>query len=200
MARGDGQLVPAGTVGHFDRPSQLADLSDEERRRLRAIVLTHDNDPIGALSPDLLIKRPDWLGADRGRGVPKDMHWTPLITFWQTLVDAMNAMVCVPGEFGSYGHDYRGDTARFVHDAFDLPPVTDEQMARLEAELRTLELQRAERIRAQHEDAAPPAPSQRDEEGARVRGGVPLRVRRTGGAKWLRSILRTWGRAPSDIQ
>jgi len=26
----------------------------------------------------------------------------------------MNAMVTVPGEFGSFGHDYRSDTARFV--------------------------------------------------------------------------------------
>jgi uncharacterized membrane protein len=202
MARGDGQLVPAGTVGHFDRPAQLAELTKEERNRLRAIILTHDNDPIGALSPDLLIKRPDWLGEDRGRGVPEGMHWTPLITFWQTLVDAMNAMVCVPGQFGSYGHDYRGDTAQFVHDAFGLPPVTEEQMARLEAELRTLELQRAERIKAQHADAAPPAPSQRDRggEGGRVAGGVPLRVKRTGGAKWLRSIMRKRGQPPPDIQ
>jgi hypothetical protein len=29
-------------------------------------------------------------------------------------VDAMNAMVTVPCEFGSFGHDYRADTARFV--------------------------------------------------------------------------------------
>jgi hypothetical protein len=31
-------------------------------------------------------------------------------------------------------------------------------------------------------------------------GGVPLRVRRTGGAKWLRSLLRKPGKAPGDIQ
>jgi uncharacterized membrane protein len=202
MARGDGALVPAGTVGHFDRPEQLTALGPEGRDRLRAIVLTHDNDPIGALSPDLLIKQPDWLGAERGRGVPPDMHWTPLITFWQTLVDAMNAMVTVPGQFGSYGHDYRGDTAQFVHDAFGLPSVTDDQMERLEAELRTLEVERAERIKATKVEAAPPAPAQRvpDGDGARAAGGVPLRVRRTGGAKWLRSIMRKRGQAPPDIQ
>ena len=88
----------------------------------------------------------------------------PLITFWQTRVDAMNAMVTVPGEFGSFGHDYRAD-----------------------------------RIKASHLDTAPPAPAQR-KDGEREVGGVPLRVRRTGGARWLRSLLRRPGEAPGDIQ
>jgi len=129
------------------------------------------------------------------------MGWAPLISFWQTGVDAMNAMVTVPGEFGSFGHDYRADTARFVRDAYHLPTVTADQMQRIEAELRTLELQRADRIKASHLDAAPPAPAQRKEkEGEREVGGVPLRVRRTGGARWLRSLLRKPGKAPGDIQ
>jgi hypothetical protein len=111
----------------------------------------------------------------------------------------MNAMVTVPGEFGSFGHDYRADTARFVRDAYHLPAVTDDQLARVEAELRTLELHRADRIKASHLDAAPPAPAQR-KNGEREVGGVPLRVRRTGGARWLRSLLRKPGKAPGDIQ
>jgi hypothetical protein len=47
--------------------------------------------------------------------------------------------------------------------------------------------------------AAPPAPAHR-KNGEREVGGVPLRVRRTGGAKWLRSLLRKPGEAPGDIQ
>jgi uncharacterized membrane protein len=199
MARGASELVPEGTVGVFDRHEQLAALDDDARQRLRAVVLMHDNDPIGALSPDLLVKRPPWLGRERGRGVPEGMSWSPLITFWQTGVDAMNAMVTVPGEFGSFGHDYRADTARFVRDAFHLPAVTGDQMERIETELRTLELHRADRIKASHLEAAPPAPAQR-KNGEREMGGVPLRVRRTGGAKWLRSLLRKPGKAPGDIQ
>jgi Alpha/beta-hydrolase family/Alpha/beta-hydrolase family N-terminus len=199
MARGASDLVPEGTVGVFDRHEQLAAHDDDARKRLRAVILMHDNDSIGALSPDLLIKRPRWLGHERGRGVPEGMSWAPLITFWQTGVDAMNAMVTVPGEFGSFGHDYRADTARFVRDAYHLPAVTDDQMDRIEAELRTLELHRADRIKASHLDAAPPAPAQR-KNGEREVGGVPLRVRRTGGAKWLRSLLRKPGKAPGDIQ
>jgi uncharacterized membrane protein len=199
MARGASDLVPEGTVGVFDRHEQLASLDDAARERLRAVILMHDNDPIGALSPDLMVKRPPWLGRERGRGVPEGMAWIPLITFWQTGVDAMNAMVTVPGEFGSYGHDYRADTARFVRDAYHLPAVTGGQMERIEAELRTLELERAERVKAEHPEAAPPAPAQR-KDGKREVGGIPLRGRRTGGARWLRSLLRKPGKAPSDIQ
>jgi uncharacterized membrane protein len=199
MARGASDLVPEGTVGVFDQHEQLAALDDAARQRLRAVVLMHDNDPIGALSPELIVRRPPWLGRERGRGVPEGMSWIPLITFWQTGVDAMNAMVTVPGEFGSFGHDYRADTARFVRDAFQLPAVTGDQMERIEAELRTLELHRADRIKASHLDAAPPAPAQR-KNGRREVGGVPLHVRRTGGARWLRSVLRKPGKAPGDIQ
>jgi uncharacterized membrane protein len=56
----------------------------------------------------LLVRRQVWLAdGQRGRGVPEHMHWRPLITFVQTAMDAANAMVSVPGEFGSFGHDYR---------------------------------------------------------------------------------------------
>lgn len=199
MARGSNKLVPEGTVGHFDRHEELASLDEAARDKLRAVVLAHDNDPIGTLSPDLLVKPPAWLGHQRGRGVPAGMRWTPLITFWQTGIDAMNAMVTVPGKFGSYGHDYRADTLRFVRDAYHLPAVTDEQLERIETELRNLELERAERIKAEKHEAAPPAPAQR-KDGEHEVGGIPLRVRRTGGARWLRSILRKPGKAPADIQ
>jgi uncharacterized membrane protein len=184
MTRGSGTLVPRGTVGVFDRHEQLAALDGRERARLRAVVLSHDNDPISVLGPDLLVQRPAWLAdGRRGRGVPERMRWLPLVTFVQTGMDAMNAMLTVPGEFGSFGHDYRADMARFVSDAYRLPAATEPQLARIEQVLRSLELERAERIGAEHADAAPPAPAQRS--GGGVRGGVPLRTPRTRGARWL---------------
>jgi uncharacterized membrane protein len=184
MTRGSGTLVPRGTVGVFDRHEQLADLDGRERARLRAVVLSHDNDPISVLGPDLLVQRPAWLAdGRRGRGVPEQMRWLPLITFVQTGMDAMNAMLTVPGEFGSFGHDYRADMARFVSDAYRLPAATEPQLARIEQVLRSLELERAERIGAEHAETAPPAPAQRS--GGGLRGGVPLRDPRTRGARWL---------------
>jgi uncharacterized membrane protein len=184
MTRGSSTLVPEGTVGVFDRHEQLQALDGEQRARLRAVILSHDNDPIAVLGPELLVRRPWWLAdGQRGRGVPEAMHWRPLITFIQTAMDAANAMVSVPGKFGSFGHDYRADMVRFVRDAFGLPSASEEQLARIEETLRSLELERAERIKARDPQAAPPAPSHRNGDGG-ARAGVPLRTRRTRGARW----------------
>jgi len=186
MARGAGTQVPEGTVEVFDRHEQLQGLSEEARARLRAVILSHDNDPIAVLGPDLLVQPPPWLGgSQRGRGVPQTMPWVPLITFIQTAMDAANAMVSVPGQFGSFGHDYRADIVRFVQDAYQLPAASEEQIAAIEQMLRSLELERAERIKAAHTHAAPPAPAHQHAEAAAL-AGVPLRTRRTGGARWLR--------------
>jgi uncharacterized membrane protein len=184
MTRGSSTLVPAGTVGVFDRHEQLGALGEEERARLRATILSHDNDPIAVLGPELLVRPPWWLAdGQRGRGVPDAMHWRPLITFIQTAMDAANAMVSVPGEFGSFGHDYRADMVRFVRDTYRLPAATEQQLSRIEETLRSLELERAERIKARNPDAAPAAPVHRTSDGA-SRAGVPLRTRRTRGARW----------------
>jgi len=184
MARGSSELVPAGTVGVFDCHEQLAALTEEDRGRLRATILSHDNDPIAVLGPELLVRPPWWLAdGQRGRGVPAAMHWRPLITFIQAAMDAANAMVSVPGEFGSFGHDYRADMVRFVQDAYRLPPASKEQLDRIEETLRSLELERAQRIKARNPDAAPAAPVHRTSDGA-SRAGVPLRTRRTRGARW----------------
>src|SRR5215213_5779195 len=184
MARGSGTLVPAGTVRVFDRHDQLGALGEEERARLRATILSHDNDPIAVLGPELLVRPPWWLAdGQRGRGVPDAMHWRPLITFIQTAMDAANAMVSVPGDFGSFGHDYRADMVRFVRDAYQLPAATEQQLSHIEETLRSLELERAERIKARDPNAAPAAPVHRTSDGA-SRAGVPLRTRRTRGARW----------------
>ena len=184
MARGSSTMVPEGTVGVFDRYEQLAELDDERRARLRAVILSHDNDPIAVLGPELLIQPPWWLAdGRRGRGVPETMRWRPLVTFIQTAMDAANAMVSVPGEFGSFGHDYRADMVRFVHDAYRLPAATEEQLDRIDQTLRSLELERAQRIKAKHADAAPTPPAQRADED-HFRAAVPLPTRPTRGARW----------------
>jgi uncharacterized membrane protein len=195
MIRGSHTLVPSGTVGVFDRHEQLAALEDEERVRIRAVILSHDNDPIAVFGPDLIVQRPQWLAdGQRGRGVPDAMRWLPLITFVQTATDAMNAMLSAPGEFASFGHDYRADMARFVRDAYDLP-ATESQLERIEEVLRSLELERAERIKAEHPHAAPPAPAHRSG-GDTMRAGVPFRSRQTLGAR----LRRREGRQPSGRQ
>lgn len=173
MRDGRNPSVPEGTVRAFDRYEQFAELSDEERDRLRAVILDHDNDPIAQVSFRLAVKQPHWLDPDveKGRNVPETMIWTPILTFLAVTVDAMNAMRVIPGEFKSFGHDYRGDTAQFVHAAYRFDPVSDEQMANVQDVLKQLELERGERIKgASEEERHPDAP-------ARTRGPKYLRDR-----------------------
>jgi uncharacterized membrane protein len=154
MRQGSGDLVPPGTVGAFDNFEEYERLSDDERESLRAVIVDHDNDPIAQMSFRWAVKRPPWLtGSERGRGVAESMQWVPLITFVQIMVDAMNAMVVVPGQFKSFGHDYRGDTADFIHAAYHLADVTDGQKKAVGDTLLRLEVERGERIKGAKDQA-----------------------------------------------
>jgi hypothetical protein len=113
------------------------------------------------------------------------MRWLFLVTFVQTTIDAMNALLTVPADCGSFGHDYRADMARFVRDTYHLRDTTDTELARSEQVLRSLELERAERIKGGGAPGSPPVLARRS--GADYMGaGVPLRSRRTRGARWIR--------------
>jgi uncharacterized membrane protein len=152
MREGRNPLTPEGTVAPFDNFEQYEALTKAQRAKLRAIVVDHDNDPIAQMSPRIGVKKPDWLAGDRGRNVPEQMEWVPLITFIQVMIDAMNAMVTVPGEYKSFGHDYRADTADFVQAAYGLPSITDEQKEALFDTLIARELDRAARIKAEGQE------------------------------------------------
>ena len=164
---------------------------------MRAVILDHDNDPIAQVSFRLAVKQPHWLDPNvpKGRNVPETMRWEPVLTFVQVAVDAMNAMRVVPGEFKSFGHDYRADTARFVQTAFHFDPVSDDQMAAVDATLMQLELERGERIKRAKELAEELA------EGTPKRTAGPryLRDRRKGDAVEP-SIEATPGSAEADYQ
>jgi uncharacterized membrane protein len=206
MAGGRSNLVPEGSVGVFDNPGEIEELTIEEQDMLRATILSHDNDPIAVLSTDLMVRKPDWLVGVRGRGVPEDMDYTPMTTFLQVAIDAMNAMVTVPGHFGSFGHDYRGDMARVVLGAYGLREITEDQVEAIEQQLVTLELERAERIKASKAEDAPAAPQYRgtsyvDEQTGMLRtgAGVPLQTSRTSGARWFKTFHGT-DAGPVEVQ
>lgn len=147
MREGANELVAPGTVRAFDNADEFEALSDEELAKLRVTILDHDNDPIALMSPRLGVKRPPWLASgERGRNVPEKMGWEPVITLVQVIVDAMNAMRVIPGEFKSFGHDYRGDMARFVHRAYGFE-ANEDQVKAVDEVLRRLEVERGERIK-----------------------------------------------------
>jgi hypothetical protein len=99
----------------------------------------------------------------------------------------------VPGQFKSFGHDYRGDTADFVHAAYRLAPVTDVQKKSVVDTLRQLERERGERIKDAKTEA-------------KAAGVATTRTKRP----WLRdrtsldidepAIEITPGDAPADLQ
>jgi uncharacterized membrane protein len=159
MREGRNPLTPQGTVGAFDRFEQYQLLSTEERESLRAVIVDHDNDPISQMSLRLAVKRPPWLDGEPRRNVPEGMRWQPILTFIQVLADAMNAMVTVPGEFKSFGHDYRADTLDFVAAAYDFAGISPEQANAVHETLIRRELDRAARIKADEIEEGPSTPS-----------------------------------------
>jgi uncharacterized membrane protein len=147
--------VDPGLVGRFNDFGELEALDPEARRRLRYVMITHANDAVGHFGLDLLVRAPQWLGpaATRAATVPGAQQWRSPTTFVQTLVDMKNAANVIPGQFEAKGHDYRADLARFVREVYALP-ATDDQLAAVEAALRTAELERKRLLdAARHRDA-----------------------------------------------
>ena len=115
-------------------------LGDEARRRVRFVLLSHDNDGVTKFNSDLLTRRPPWLGPSRPvleevpgrspRGIPASMRWRPVTTFFQSLVDMKNAQI--PGAYRAWAHDYRPDLPDFIRDVFELD-CTDDQLARVKS-------------------------------------------------------------------
>lgn len=133
----------------FDNPEQIpapyrGTTTDDAPR---VFFLEHDDDPVVHFRSDLATKRPAWLqpGGPRGRNVPPNMEWKPVITFLEVGVDTLFATNVKPGKFESRGHDYRADMGGTVTAAFRLP--ADAGVAeRLEQRLREMEVARAATI------------------------------------------------------
>jgi hypothetical protein len=149
--------TPAGSkwmhqVTGPDRPdvdkSLLAVVNDYEqfsalpnRDAVRYVLLSHDNDGVTKFSPELLVKRPDWMGPKRPqveltpeefspRGVLPSLRWRPVTSFYQLLIDMKNAQI--PGAYRAWAHDYRPDLPDFIREVYDLE-VTDEQLVRIKS-------------------------------------------------------------------
>ncbi|MFN7148301.1 MAG: alpha/beta-hydrolase family protein [Microthrixaceae bacterium] len=187
-----GQLCPDGTVGVYDRWEEFEQVPPEQRDELRIVQLSHDNDPITLVTPTLLYRAPEWLGEDRGRGVPEGQRWYPVVTGLQTMIDAANAMRNSPGNFRSTGHDYRADTARFVAEGYRLP-YTEEQLDAVERVLRELEREREGRIKAPTETTAEPAPAQKTKHHLHAPKLPKLPGHRTKGANWVADVSELAG-------
>jgi hypothetical protein len=118
--------VDRSRIGVFDNIGQLTALDPTARARLRYVMVTHTNDGVALMGPELMVQQPDWLGpADsRPARIPKGQKWAPITSFVQTLIDTKNAARVVPGKFEAEGHDYRADIVPFFDAVlgFESPP------------------------------------------------------------------------------
>ncbi|WP_433364565.1 alpha/beta hydrolase [Actinoplanes sp. CA-142083] len=93
-------VFTAGVVEFTQRP---ADLRGRSGTPPAVVYLQNSSDPIVWWSPELIFERPEWLDGPRGPDVSPDMHWYPLVTFWQTAVDQIFANGVPPGHGHVYG-------------------------------------------------------------------------------------------------
>ena len=69
----------------------------------RMLYLQNASDPIVWWAPKLLTAKPDWLREPRGRDVAPQIHWVPVLTFFQVSADMLNSTGVPDGHGHSYG-------------------------------------------------------------------------------------------------
>jgi uncharacterized membrane protein len=94
---------PALPVEFASRATELRALTGV---RPKVVYMQNSSDPVVWWSPSLLWHRPGWLRGERGPDVTPDMHWYPVVTFWQTTVDLIFANKVPVG----HGHVYKSST------------------------------------------------------------------------------------------
>lgn len=102
-------LLNCPNVVHLDRCQQLTGFEQGQ-----LWFVDHDADPVTRWDGELAYRDPYWLRHPRGRNVPGDMAWMPVITWWQVIFDLAYAAQQQSGQFHSIGHDYRADLTHIL--------------------------------------------------------------------------------------
>jgi uncharacterized membrane protein len=132
-------------IGVFNDIGEWEAMSEQERARIRFVMITHYNDGVAVFGPSLAVQEPDWLARDAERppSVPASQRWIPVTSFVQGLIDNKNAARVIPGRFDATGHDYRADLVPFFNAVLDFGADDDRQAAIVTA----LEREEARRTR-----------------------------------------------------
>jgi Alpha/beta-hydrolase family len=143
--RDSGEPLPDG-IGIFAGMEELAALPEEAQRRLRYVLVTHAEDPVGVFSGFRLAwERPDWLTrAGRHPRIPAKMRWLPWITYVHLLFDIKNSTARTE-HFDAYAHDYRAELPALLRVAFGHLDVSAELLEEVEAEVARSARRQAER-------------------------------------------------------
>ena len=72
----------------------------------RVLYLQHASDPVVWWSPDLLLRKPDWLSEPPGFDRTGAMRWYPIVTFFQVSADMAGNVTNSTGAPAGHGHQY----------------------------------------------------------------------------------------------
>lgn len=101
-------VVGGGEHTRFAASGPDLDLDGARWGSPRVVYWQHASDPITWWSPDLMLKRPDWLREPVGPDVDPGVRWLPFVTFWQLTTDMVFSTDVPDG----HGHSYGPDAAR----------------------------------------------------------------------------------------
>jgi hypothetical protein len=127
-----GDPLPEG-VAILTNLDEVVTLPREEQEKIRYLVYTHPEDPVGNFEgTSMAWRRPTFLQkGKRHKRIPGGMRWYPVITFLQLLFDLKNGTGSV-GTFSAYGHDYRLEIPALFRIACGHADVTDRQLRAIE--------------------------------------------------------------------
>jgi uncharacterized membrane protein len=131
VLRDEGPEIDRGLIGVFNDIGEWDALPEDERERIRYVMITHYNDGVAVFGPGLAVQSPEWLGDPETRPptVPRSQRWIPVTTFIQALIDNKNAARVVPGVFNADGHDYRADLVPFFSAVLGFDASSERQAA-----------------------------------------------------------------------
>ena len=93
------------TIRFSDNPQAGVGPNDQPWNGSRVLYVLHASDPIVWWSPNLILKKPDWLREPPGPDVVHAVRWIPFVTFWQVTADLPFAT----GMPAGHGHKYSGE-------------------------------------------------------------------------------------------
>lgn len=91
-----------GALLRFTGRKNALDQGGARWSAMRFVYIQYPSDPIVFFSPEMFVRRPEWLSEPRGPDVSPHLRWYPVITGLQTAFDIPMATTVPHG----YGHNY----------------------------------------------------------------------------------------------
>jgi uncharacterized membrane protein len=86
--------------------AEIATVAAPPWQGTRVLYLQHASDPVVWWSPDLFLRKPDWLSEPPGFDRTRAMRWYPIVTFFQVSADMAGNVTNSTGVPPGHGHQY----------------------------------------------------------------------------------------------